>query len=89
MLLRSIRVRGEDPVQIAVARRDRAVPHRSHRALSRRRTRRRGTDKSRARRFDGDTTHVAVDPDDELVTVVTVTPGNPDRVVVDAVHRHP
>jgi hypothetical protein len=40
--------------------------------------------KSRARRFDGYKTHLGVDPDDELITNVTVTPANtPDRDVID------
>jgi hypothetical protein len=40
--------------------------------------------KSRARTFDGYKTHVGVDPDDELITNVTVTPANtPDRDVID------
>jgi hypothetical protein len=40
--------------------------------------------KSRARRFDGYKTHLGVDPDDELITNVTVTPANtPDRDVIE------
>ena len=40
--------------------------------------------KSRARTFDGYKAHLAVDPDDELITNVTVTPANAaDRDVVD------
>jgi hypothetical protein len=40
--------------------------------------------KSRARTFDGYKAHVGIDPDDELITNVTVTPANtPDRDVVD------
>lgn len=40
--------------------------------------------KSLARRFDGYKAHVAVDPDDELITEVAVSPGNvPDRAMVD------
>jgi Transposase DDE domain/Transposase domain (DUF772) len=40
--------------------------------------------KSRARRFDGYKAHLAVDPDDELITAVAVTPGNAaDRDAVD------
>jgi hypothetical protein len=40
--------------------------------------------KSRARTFDGYKTHLAADPDDELITNVAVTPANtPDRDVVD------
>ena len=40
--------------------------------------------KSRARTFDGYKTHLGVDPDDELITNVTVTPANtPDREVID------
>lgn len=39
---------------------------------------------SMARRFDGFTAHLAVDPDDELVAAVAVTAANaPDRDVVD------
>jgi hypothetical protein len=40
--------------------------------------------KSRARTFDGYNTHLGVDPDDELITNVTVTPANTaDRDVID------
>lgn len=40
--------------------------------------------KSRARTFDGYKSHLGVDPDDELITAVAVTPANtPDRDVVD------
>jgi transposase len=40
--------------------------------------------KSRARTFDGYKSHLGVDPDDELITNVTVTPANtPDRDVID------
>jgi Transposase DDE domain/Transposase domain (DUF772) len=40
--------------------------------------------KSRARTFDGYKAHLAVDPDDELITNVTVTAANaPDRDVID------
>jgi hypothetical protein len=40
--------------------------------------------KSRARTFDGYKAHLAVDPDDELITNVTVTPANAaDRDVVE------
>jgi hypothetical protein len=40
--------------------------------------------KSRARTFDGYKTHLAADPDDELITAVTVTPANtPDRESLD------
>jgi hypothetical protein len=40
--------------------------------------------KSRARTFDGFKTHLSVDPDDELITNVTVTPANtPDREVIN------
>ena len=40
--------------------------------------------KSRARTFDGYKTHLGVDPDDELITNVAVTPANtPDREVID------
>jgi hypothetical protein len=46
--------------------------------------------KSRARTFDGYKTHLAVDPDDELITNVTVTPANsPDRDVVDDLLAEP
>jgi hypothetical protein len=40
--------------------------------------------KSRARTFDGYKAHLAIDPDDELITNVAVTPGNAaDRDVID------
>jgi hypothetical protein len=40
--------------------------------------------KSQARRFDGYKTHVAIDPDDEIITEALATPANtPDRDVVD------
>jgi hypothetical protein len=40
--------------------------------------------KSRARTFDGYKAHLSVDPDDELITNVTVTPANAaDREVID------
>ena len=40
--------------------------------------------KSRARRFDGYKTHLGVDPDDELITNVAVTPANTaDRDVIE------
>ncbi len=40
--------------------------------------------KSRARTFDGYKAHLGVDPDDELITNVSVTPANtPDRDVLD------
>ena len=40
--------------------------------------------KSRARTFDGYKAHLAVDPDDELITNLTVTPANAaDRDVID------
>ena len=40
--------------------------------------------KSRARTFDGYKAHVGIDPDDELITNVAVTPANtPDRDVID------
>jgi DDE family transposase len=40
--------------------------------------------KSRARTFDGYKTHLGVDPDDELITNVTVTPANTaDREVIE------
>ncbi len=56
--------------------------------------------KSRARTFDGYKAHLAVDPDDELITNLTVTPANAaDRDVIedlldepdqaDADHRAP
>jgi DDE family transposase/transposase-like protein DUF772 len=46
--------------------------------------------KSRARTFDGDKTHLAADPDDELITNVAVTPANtPDRAVIDELLEEP
>ena len=40
--------------------------------------------KSRARTFDGYKSHLGIDPDDELITAVAVTPANaPDRQVID------
>jgi hypothetical protein len=40
--------------------------------------------KSRRRTFDGYKTHLAIDPDDELITEVALTPANiPDRDAVD------
>ena len=46
--------------------------------------------KSRARTFDGYKTHLNVDPDDELITNVTVTPANtPDREVIDELLDEP
>ena len=40
--------------------------------------------KSRARTFDGYKSHLAVDPDEELITAVAVTPANiADREVID------
>lgn len=40
--------------------------------------------KSQARRFDGYKTHVAADPETEIITAVAVTPANtPDRDVID------
>src|SRR5664279_5762199 len=46
--------------------------------------------KSRARTFDGYKSHLAIDPDDELITNVTVTPANsPDRDVVDDLLAEP
>ena len=46
--------------------------------------------KSRARTFDGYKAHLAIDPDDELITNVTVTPANsPDRDVVDDLLAEP
>ena len=46
--------------------------------------------KSRARTFDGYKAHLAIDPDDELITNVSVTPANsPDRDVVDDLLTEP
>jgi len=46
--------------------------------------------KSRARTFDGYKTHLGIDPDDELITAVAVTPANtPDREVIDALLNQP
>jgi DDE family transposase len=46
--------------------------------------------KSRARTFDGYKTHLNVDPDDELITNVAVTPANtPDRDVIDELLDQP
>jgi hypothetical protein len=46
--------------------------------------------KSRARTFDGYKTHLGVDPDDELITGVAVTPANtPDRQVIDELLDQP
>lgn len=46
--------------------------------------------KSRARRFDGYKTHIALDPDTELITEITVTPGNTaDRDTVDDLLSEP
>jgi hypothetical protein len=46
--------------------------------------------KSRARTFDGYKAHVGIDPDDELITNITVTPANtPDRDVVDDLLSEP
>jgi hypothetical protein len=46
--------------------------------------------KSRARTFDGYKAHLAVDPDDELITNVAVTPANaPDRDAVDDLLEEP
>jgi hypothetical protein len=46
--------------------------------------------KSRARTFDGYKTHLAADPEDELITNVTVTPANtPDRDVIDELLDEP
>ena len=40
--------------------------------------------KSQARRFDGYKTHIAIDPEDEIITEALATPANtPDRDVVD------
>jgi hypothetical protein len=46
--------------------------------------------KSRARTFDGFKSHLAIDPDDELITNVTVTPANAsDRDAVDDLLTEP
>jgi Transposase DDE domain/Transposase domain (DUF772) len=46
--------------------------------------------KSRARTFDGYKSHLAVDPDEELITAVAVTPANTaDREVIDELLNHP
>jgi hypothetical protein len=46
--------------------------------------------KSRARTFDGYKSHFAIDPEDELITGVAVTPANtPDRDVVDELLDEP
>ena len=46
--------------------------------------------KSRARTFDGYKTHLNVDPDDELITNVSVTAANtPDRQVIDELLDEP
>ena len=46
--------------------------------------------KSRARTFDGYKTHLAVDPDDELITAVAVTAANTaDRQVIDELLDQP
>jgi len=46
--------------------------------------------KSRARTFDGYKAHLAVDPDDELITNITVTAANaPDRDAVDELLAEP
>jgi hypothetical protein len=46
--------------------------------------------KSRARTFDGYKTHLGVDPDDELITAVAVTPANTaDREVIDELLNEP
>ncbi len=46
--------------------------------------------KSRARTFDGYKAHVGIDPDDELITNITVTPANTaDRDVVDDLLSEP
>ena len=45
--------------------------------------------KSRARTFDGYKSHLGVDPDDELITNVAVTPANTaDREVIDTLLDH-
>ena len=46
--------------------------------------------KSRARTFDGYKSHLAVDPDEELITAVAVTPANTaDREVIDELLDQP
>ena len=46
--------------------------------------------KSRARTFDGYKAHLAVDPDDELITNITVTSANTaDRDVIDDLLEEP
>src|ERR1700682_4736845 len=46
--------------------------------------------KSRARTFDGYKSHFAIDPEDELITAVALTPANtPDRDVVDELLGQP
>jgi Transposase DDE domain len=46
--------------------------------------------KSRARTFDGYKSHFAIDPEDELITAVVLTPANtPDRDVVDELLDEP
>jgi hypothetical protein len=46
--------------------------------------------KSRARTFDGYKAHLAVDPDDELITNLAVTPANTaDRAVIDDLLEEP
>src|SRR5664279_738819 len=46
--------------------------------------------KSRARTFDGYKSHLAIDPDDELITNITVTPANAsDRDAVDDLLTEP
>jgi hypothetical protein len=46
--------------------------------------------KSRARTFDGYKSHLAVDPDEELITAVAVTPANTaDREVIDELLNQP
>jgi ribosomal protein L12E/L44/L45/RPP1/RPP2 len=46
--------------------------------------------KSRARTFDGYKSHLGVDPDDELITAVTVTAANTaDREVIDELLNQP
>lgn len=46
--------------------------------------------KSRARTFDGYKTHLSVDPDDELITAVAVTPANAaDRAVINELLDQP
>ncbi|WP_373168051.1 transposase, partial [Mycobacterium marinum] len=46
--------------------------------------------KSRARTFDGYKSHLSIDPDDELITAVALTPANAaDREVIDELLDNP